>query len=113
VVSQPELLDLLRASNAEKASREITLSDGRIYLATATPVLAEGQRVGRVCVLRDVTHFKELDALKSDFVATVSHDLRSPLTLMRGYATMLEMVGQLNEQQNSYVRKIVTALMCA
>jgi signal transduction histidine kinase len=63
--------------------------------------------VGRVCVLRDITYFKELDELKSEFVATVSHDLRSPLTLMRGYATMLEMVGELNEQQVNYVRKIV------
>jgi signal transduction histidine kinase len=78
--------------------------------ASATSVLAEGQRMGRVCVLRDVTHFKELDALKSDFVSTVSHDLRSPLTLMRGYATMLEMVGELNEQQTGYVRKIVSGV---
>jgi two-component system phosphate regulon sensor histidine kinase PhoR len=51
-----------------------------------------------------------LDALKSEFVATVSHDLRSPLTLMRGYATMLEMVGDLNEQQNNYVHKIIAAV---
>ena len=48
--------------------------------------------------------------MKSEFVATVSHDLRSPLTLMRGYATMLEMVGELNEQQQSYVKKIVTGV---
>jgi signal transduction histidine kinase len=57
--------------------------------------------------MRDITHFKELDALKSEFVATVSHDLRSPLTLMRGYATMMEMVGELNEQQSSYIKKII------
>lgn len=63
--------------------------------------------VGRVCILRDVTQLKEIDTLKSDFVATVSHDLRSPLTLMRGYATMLEMSGWLNEQQRSYVKMIV------
>src|SRR3990170_8289847 len=63
--------------------------------------------MGRVCVLRDITQFKELDALKSDFVSTVSHDLRSPLTLIRGYATMLQMVGDLNEQQSGYVRKIL------
>ena len=107
IISQSELLEMLRSSNTEKQTQEVTLPDGRVYLATATSVLAEGQRVGRVCVMRDVTHFKELDALKSDFVATVSHDLRSPLTLMRGYATMLEMVGQLNEQQVGYVRKIV------
>jgi PAS domain S-box-containing protein len=107
IISQPDLIDLLSPASEERKTKEITLGNGAVYLASATPVLAEGQRVGRVCVLRDVTHFKELDALKSEFVSTVSHDLRSPLTLMRGYATMLEMVGQLNEQQTSYVRKIV------
>jgi signal transduction histidine kinase len=67
---------------------------------------AENKTVGRVCILRDVTQLKELDTLKSEFVSTVSHDLRSPLTLMRGYATMLEMAGTLNEQQKNYVRMI-------
>ncbi len=110
VISQPELVGLLRAEEAGHQSAEVCLPDGRIYLATASSVLAEGQPVGRVCVMRDVTHFKELDALKSEFVHTVSHDLRSPLTLMRGYATMLEMVGDLNEQQVGYVRKIVTGV---
>jgi len=110
VIQEPELINLLRTSNTEKLSTELTLPGGRVFLATATPVMAERQRGGRVCVLRDVTHFKELDALKSEFVSTVSHDLRSPLTLMRGYATMLEMVGQLNEQQNSYVQKIVSGV---
>jgi len=37
----------------------------------------------------------------------VSHDLRSPLTLMRGYATMLEMAGELNDQQKNYAKMIV------
>lgn len=107
VVSQPELASLLRQTGADRQSIEITAPDQRIYLATASTVIANGRSVGRVCILRDVTHFKELDALKSEFVSTVSHDLRSPLTLMRGYATMLEMVGQLNEQQGNYVKKII------
>ncbi len=108
VISEKELINLMRSSSTEAQSKEIIMPDGRVYLATATSVLAKDQRVGRVCILRDVTAFKELDALKSEFVNTVSHDLRSPLTLMRGYATMLEMVGELNEQQNSYVEKIVS-----
>jgi PAS domain S-box-containing protein len=110
LIDQEDLLDLLRSLSDEKQSKEMILPDGRVYLAATTPVLAEGQRVGRVCIMQDVTHFKQLDLLKSEFVSTVSHDLRSPLTLMRGYATMLEMVGQLNEQQNNYVRKIVAGV---
>lgn len=107
IITQPELLGLLTTPEDEKRSLEVTLADERVYYATVSPVLAESQRVGRVCILRDISYFKELDALKSEFVATVSHDLRSPLTLMRGYATMLEMVGELNEQQTNYVRRII------
>ncbi|GAB4503058.1 MAG: hypothetical protein Fur0043_00500 [Anaerolineales bacterium] len=109
VIQQRELLNLLHTAD-EKKSAEVNLPDGRTYLATASPVLAEGIPLGRVCIMRDVTHFKQLDALKSEFVSTVSHDLRSPLTLMRGYATMLDMVGELNEQQQSYVHKIISGV---
>jgi PAS domain S-box-containing protein len=108
--TQKELISLLSYSSSEQQQAEVTLSDGRVYLATASPIITDGRSVGRVCVMRDVTHFKELDSLKSEFVSTVSHDLRSPLTLMRGYATMLEMVGNLNEQQTGYVRKIVSSV---
>jgi len=108
-IKQKPLSDLLHAAG-DKQSVEVLLPDGRTYLATASSVLADGLPVGRVCIMRDVTHFKELDSLKSEFVSTVSHDLRSPLTLMRGYTTMLDMVGDLNEQQQGYVSKIITGV---
>jgi PAS domain S-box-containing protein len=110
IIQQPSLLQLLQVVSQEKQSAEVELLDGKIYLATASSVIVEGQPVGRICILRDVTRFKELDTLKSEFVATVSHDLRYPLTTMRGYATMLEMVGEMNEQQAGYVRKILTSV---
>ncbi len=111
VIGPQEVVEMLTMPLAERiTSREITLSKGRVYYTSVSSVMAENRSVGRVCILRDITHFKELEQMKSDFVATVSHDLRSPLTLMRGYATMLQMVGDLNEQQKGYVRKIVTGV---
>ncbi len=109
-ISQQELRDLLKELESDNKSAEVVMPDGKVYFATASSVIADGRPFGRVCVMQDVTHFKELDALKSDFVSSVSHDLRSPLTLMRGYATMLEMVGELNGQQKGYVGKIVVGV---
>ena len=110
VVKLRPLLNLLQDTTLENQSLEVEMGDKRTYLATASSVMVEGRRIGRVCIMRDVTHFKELDTLKSEFVSTVSHDLRSPLTLMRGYATMLEGSSDLNEQQLGYVKKIVTGV---
>jgi len=90
---------------------EVPLPNGRVYYASAATVLsAAGEAGGRVVVLRDITHFKKLDELKSEFVATVSHDLRAPLTFIRGYASMLPMAGELSEKQQEYVDKILNGI---
>lgn len=51
---------------------------------------------------------KELDRLKSNFLATVSHELRTPLTSILGYADMLAtgIAGELNEEQREFVQTI-------
>lgn len=95
-------------SAGESLTEEVPLPNGRtLYASVSTILSANGERIGRVAVMRDVTSFKELDELKSEFVATVSHDLRAPLTFMRGYATMLPLVGTLTEKQREYVEKIL------
>ena len=51
---------------------------------------------------------KELDRLKSNFLATVSHELRTPLTSIIGYSEMLQagIAGDLSEEQASFVETI-------
>ena len=92
-------------------SVEIPLEDGRTFYASIAPIRdQDGVISGMVVVMRDVTHFKDLDEMKSEFVATVSHDLRAPLTSMRGYTTMLSMVGDLSDKQRDYIQKILIGI---
>lgn len=111
VIDRPELIEVLTGGAGAVERREVPLPDGRTLYASASTIIgAEGAALGRVAVLRDVTHFKELEQLKTEFVATVSHDLRAPLTFMRGYATMLPMVGTLNVKQKDFADKILVGI---
>jgi PAS domain S-box-containing protein len=111
VLPDPELARLLHEHHSGGNTGELETASGRTLYASASSIIgADGSELGRVCILRDVTHFKELDLMKSEFVATVSHDLRAPLTFMRGYATMMPMVGQLNEKQQEFAAKIITGI---
>lgn len=110
VIAQPALLEFINIAIEELPSREIQMPNGRVYYVSISPVVVERDVVGKVIILRDITYFKELDTIKSEFVSTVSHDLRAPLTLLRGYATMMPMVGNLNDQQVGYVNKIISGV---
>lgn len=105
----PEVVDAVVGETATgRAPKEVLLPDGRVLYANVSEIRdSEGERAGRVAVMRDITHFKDLDEMKSEFLATVSHDLRAPLTFMRGYANRLDAVGELNETQESYVQNIL------
>jgi len=103
IISQGDFLALLQPDE-EKITRyhEIRLEDDRIFSAQYTDI----PDVGAVITMQDITHLKELNRLKDNFVHTVSHDLRSPLTAVLGYAELLERVGTINDQQREFIRRI-------
>ena len=73
---------------------ELALPDGRIAQASLVQVITPfGEPVGLAVVLRDITLLKDLEKMKNDFVNTVSHDLKSPITVIAGLADLVRMSG--------------------
>ena len=66
------------------------------------------KHIGQLFVFRDVTHEREVDRMKSEFVSLVSHELRTPLTSINGYADMLLEgdAGDINDEQTDFLRVI-------
>ncbi|NJL95899.1 MAG: GAF domain-containing protein [Anaerolineae bacterium] len=101
----PDLLAKVRGDAASSFSAQVTVGQ-REYTAGVVHV----PLVGHTFILHDVTVFREVDRLKSELVSTVSHDLKNPLSVMKGYAEMLDMTQTLNEKGKNYVQRIHTAI---
>jgi len=80
--------------------------DGRALAITAAPLGSEAE--GMVWTVRDMSERARLERAKSEFVATASHELRSPLTSIKGFAELLERSPeQMSDRQREFVHIIL------
>ncbi|MBK7243163.1 MAG: HAMP domain-containing protein [Saprospiraceae bacterium] len=66
------------------------------------------QLIGHVIILRNITEYKELDFAKTNFIATVSHEFKTPISSIKMSAQLLEneLIGPLNEEQTNLLNSI-------
>ncbi|OGR42259.1 MAG: hypothetical protein A2X28_09435 [Elusimicrobia bacterium GWA2_56_46] len=78
-------------SEGKPVSEEMELSTPvrGIFSVTASPVFENGGVSGCLMVVHDITEVRRLEAKRRDFVANVSHELKTPLTAIRGYVETL------------------------
>lgn len=102
LVRDSELLGLVKHAIAERAtvSGEVVIGTvrQRSFAVTASPVQAEDSS-GAVLVLHEVTEQRRLERVRRDFVANVSHEFKTPLTAIQGFAETL-LGGALDDQHN-------------
>ncbi|MCB1215007.1 MAG: PAS domain-containing protein [Deltaproteobacteria bacterium] len=111
VIREESLYSLLKKSLSEKKQleKEIILHQAkpkRYFKIQAIPIEETGLS-GVLGIFEDITRTKELEQSRQDFVANVSHELKTPLTSIRGYAeTLLSSALERPETARRFVQKI-------
>ncbi len=99
----PLLQDLVEQARRENHMLRTQVDlDMRSFDLVIAPIVNTGLAV----TMHDVTHFKQLARLKDEFVATVSHDLRAPLTSIIGYTQMAQQESTPPEKRLKVLRRI-------
>lgn len=92
--------------HAQNVAKEVDLSKGELnrhFKFSSTEVITpdKNEKIGVVTVMRNITLEKELEQMKDDFLHSITHDLRNPMTSIRGFLKFLRdgVAGPVNEQQ--------------
>ena len=108
VVQNETLLELFKkAKQLDATFGEVPLPDGRTLHASISPISSgDEQFAGWMAALQDVSHLKELDEMKTEFINAVSHDLRSPLSGILIATHLVSQTGDVNDQQREFLETI-------
>lgn len=110
VLRNRELQDIINEvlKTRKGSTREIKINtyDERVFWINVVPIDKENN-LGAVAVMRDITELKRLEKMKSDFVSNVSHELKTPLTSISGFAETLLDGAYKSEENCRYFLRII------
>lgn len=103
------VINLLKDKETHHPGIKLQWGTKTLSASFASVRAATGDTTGTVAVFRDFTREAEVDRMKTSLVSMVSHDLRTPLSAIMGYAEMLQesIYGPLSEKQYSTIERIV------
>lgn len=102
VVRQTELIEAVRKVLAGEPRVESEIVTGTLrqhFFAVTVAAVRATETSGAVIVLHDITDLRKLERVRRDFVANVSHEFRSPLTAIQGFAETL-LSGAMDDPEN-------------
>jgi two-component system, OmpR family, phosphate regulon sensor histidine kinase PhoR len=102
VVRQTEMIEAVRQVLAGEPRVESEIVTGTLrqhFFATTVAAVRAGDTSGAVVVLHDITELRKLERVRRDFVANVSHEFKTPLTAIQGFAETL-LAGAIDDPQN-------------
>lgn len=85
-----EFRNVISDALAGRRAENIMARGGRSYSLIANPVFEEETVIGAVVVILDITESEKRDALRREFTANVSHELKTPLTSISGFAELMK-----------------------
>lgn len=85
-----EFRDVISDVLSGKRAENIMVREERSYSLIANPVTQKGEAIGAVIVILDITESEKRDTLRREFTANVSHELKTPLTSISGFAELMK-----------------------
>ena len=88
---QEFVLEALDSNALEKTELTISEDPESVLSIVATPLIdAESKQIGTLLVMNDITQLKYLETMRREFVANVSHELKTPITSIKGFVETIQ-----------------------